>query len=650
MQNRTTRASQRGAVAVFAAVALLAMLTATLVAIEIGRMYAARSELQKQANLAALDAARLVSGCSVDGSSGSYDAPSSADLLTFVQQALVGNGLPADLLNGLPQVDVGIIDRRTGVDGPEGMRYLAIDPEDAQAVRVTLRRQFPQPLLPLLPYDESRVMVASATAGQLAVGSFYLGSGLLNFDGGILNALLSGLLGGNVSLSVADYNGLVGVGVSLENLATAINLDVKDLSDPIALGAATPVLSDVIGGLAGSLSGTASAGVVAVLQQLAATAQAGHDSQVPIASLLGAVDGDAGEAPFVNLLDLLIALGAAASADETGTVPPIALPVSLGLPGIASVSTFVQIGEPPQFSGMRRAGTAEAHTAQIKLLVRAQVTAHTGITQALSLLLLGGLLGDIDAPPINLGVDVDVARASAYLDRIQCPRSTNNTLAAHLRAIPSAAALKLGTFAGAPASAPAISDGSSSLLGVTISVLGGLLAEIKVNLTLTGPVTATVGGLAAQALEPIEEYTKVEQPSGKRPYWLADVAPQASQNPQTVGTTGLLAGTFSTLFASLATKIQASDPDHPDQSSSICLLRIVVCTLSVPVGSIIDSVKNPVVSVLGTVLGATGGIVDGIIDPLLEALGIQIGTARVTMTAISVDQPAIISMELPAAP
>lgn len=641
---------QRGAVAVFAAVAILAMLTAALVAIEIGRMYAAKSELQKLANAAALDAARLVSGCSVAGSNTPFEQPAAADLLTLVEQAVIDSGLDVNLLSGQPIVETGLIDRsEASASGPAGMRYLAINPADAQAVRVTLRRSLPRPLIPLLPYDEDRVMAASATAGQLAVGSFYLGSGLLTMDSGILNALLSGLLGGNVNLSVANYNGLAAVGVSLDALATAIDLDVEDLSDPLALSTATPLLSDVINDLAGALSGQASATVVSLLQQLAATAAAGQDPQVPISALLGAVDGTAASnAPFVNLLDLLIALGAAANADETGTVAPIALPVSLSLPGLTSVRVFVQIHEPPQFSGMRRAGTAEAHTAQIRLLVRAQVSALSTVTQALNLVLLGGLLGQVTLPPINLGIDVNVAEASATLDRIQCPRSADPTLSAQLSATPSIASLKLGTFSGAPSSAPAITDGTATLVGATIRILGGLLAEIKVNLFLAAPVSTTVGSDTAQSLQPVEDFTKIAGSSGDRPYWLADTSPQTTLNPQTVGTTGLLSGAFSTLFSSM--QITGSDPDHPNNSSYICLLRIIVCTLQVQVGAVVDAVLNPVVSLLGTLLNGVGGIVDAIIDPLLKALGLNIGSATVTMTAVSIDQPEVISMELPAAP
>src|SRR3546814_18587406 len=71
----------------------------------------------------------------------------------------------------------------TGVD-----RYL--DPvsindadamNDAHGVRVTLTQAFPTPLIPFFT-SGNRVMVASATAEQAELGSFYLGSGLLSAD------------------------------------------------------------------------------------------------------------------------------------------------------------------------------------------------------------------------------------------------------------------------------------------------------------------------------------------------------------------------------------------------------------------------------------------------------------------------------------
>src|SRR3546814_2687212 len=54
---------QQGAAAVFVAIALIPLLIATMLAIEVGRVYDAHRSLQKAADLAALDTARLMSGC-----------------------------------------------------------------------------------------------------------------------------------------------------------------------------------------------------------------------------------------------------------------------------------------------------------------------------------------------------------------------------------------------------------------------------------------------------------------------------------------------------------------------------------------------------------------------------------------------------------
>lgn len=627
--------AQRGAAAVFAAITMIAMLIAALLAVEIGRMYSAHRQLKKIATVAALDAVRVASGCYRD-----IDAPpiSQSDIDATVLSTLTQHGL-ADLI-GTAVIEPGRVNILREGEG-SGTRELESGPAaDAQAVRVSLSRPFPTPLLPFMS-NSGRIMAATATAEQSVVGSFYLGSGLLGVDGGILNGLLEGLLGGDVNLSVIDYQGLAAVGVSLEALALAVGLEARDLSDPLALETQSPVLGDVLSGLADALSDQLSPQLAAAVRDLGEAAEAGDNPPVLLGLLLDDVNGTAPQAPFVNLVDLIIGLAAAANADENGAVAPIALPIALGIPGLADLQTFIKILQPPQFSGMRRAGEAEAHTAQLQLQIRLQVNALTSIADALSLVLLGGLLGDIEAPPINLGIDVDVARASAYLDRIQCPSRADPTIAATLSARPSVATVKLGTFVGNPAAAPAIAEGVERLIGVRIQILGGLIADIPVNLFLQEPVDTAVGNAIATPLDPVTEFTRVEAP-GATPYALAD-APVTGMNPQTVGSTGLLGGTMASLFSSL--DIRASSPNHPNASSNICLLRVIVCIVQIPVGTILDAVLDPVVALLGVVLNGVGGIVDALLDPLLQALGIQLGSATVTMTAVSLDQPHIVSMD-----
>ncbi|MEQ9479614.1 MAG: pilus assembly protein TadG-related protein [Algiphilus sp.] len=54
---------QRGAAAVFAAIAMTTLLVSIAFTIDIGRLYFAQRDLQNAANLAALDASRMASGC-----------------------------------------------------------------------------------------------------------------------------------------------------------------------------------------------------------------------------------------------------------------------------------------------------------------------------------------------------------------------------------------------------------------------------------------------------------------------------------------------------------------------------------------------------------------------------------------------------------
>ncbi|MEQ1439775.1 hypothetical protein AAG565_10445 [Fontimonas sp. SYSU GA230001] len=646
---RNGRRAQRGAAAVFAAIALLAAITAVMFAIEIGRMYWAQTALQKQANLAALDAARVVGGCAVESIEGT---PTQADIEALVQQTLLSNGVASDAL-AATQVDLGTTIVNSADETHPGP-YRSLESTlaaNAEAVRVTLRQPFPQPFLPILPSQQGRFLTASATAEQAAVGSFFVGSGLLALDGGIANALLSGLLGSSVSLTAADYNGLAGVRIPLGVLATAIGLDAHDLSDPLALSTQNPLLGSLLQGLADALTGTANGTVVSLLHSLATAAQSGSNNPVPLGLLFPTVDEHGADVASINLLDLLIAAGAAANADASGATTPIALPVAVSIPGVTTLQVFLRVLEPAQFSGMGRPGEAEARTAQIRLMLRMQVDALSTVTNALTLLLGGGLIGSVSVTPLNLGLDLDVAQAAAYLDRIRCPRSASPDLVTELSARAAVADLKLGTFSGNPLSAPALSNGAAQLLGVTVNLLGGLLAQIKVNLFLAGPAQTTVGSAAKQPLpRDVSSFQWIEhEPT---PYWQADGVPPAASvadNPQTVGSTGLIGGTVSSLFNSLS--ITATDPDHPDAGSSICLLKVLgICTLSIPVGNILDAVLNPVVALLGTILSPTGALVDSLLDPLLKLLGVEIGSATVTMNTVAIDSVRIISMDLPPTP
>jgi len=644
----TSSHQQRGAVAVFVAILLVALLSSAILVIEIGRVYYAQRNLQQMATLAAMDASRIVSGCG--------DEPNQARLDAAVANSLAKNGYP-EVLNST-DVDVGIIE----TNGNSLRELSETDLEDARAVRVTLKRPFPSLLSPLLS-QPGGVMTASATATIEVLGNLSVGSGVASLNQGMLNALLSGLLGGNVNLSLVDYQGLASTQVSLEALALAVGLEAEDLSDPLALSTQTPVLSSVLNGLATSLSGNISSGTAGLLRNLA-TAANGNANQVPLGELLGPVTDIAADVPFVSLLDLILALGQSATPTTNGQPNPIALPVNVNIPNVASAAVFIKILEPPQLSPLARAGKARASTAQIRVLVRTQVALLNSLRPLLNgLVCLGGLVCTIDVPNINLGIDVDVAKAEAMITRIECPRvDVNDGMPiAELAAEPTVADITIGTFTGAVAAGTPLATVPTRLARIHIGLVNLLgilqLASIDLDLTLNSPVDASVGGTGTmRALNDVTQFTRCNGPgdpiarcsgaADARPYWLAD-NPVAGENPQTVGSTQLLETTLGSLLSDLMNEITVGDPAHPG-TPTICLLRVLgICTVPLNLGPVLNAVLSTVSTVLSPILTGLGAVLDTLVDPLLQTLGIRVGSAVVTMNVVTVDNPSVVTKDVP---
>ncbi len=631
----------------FAAVAMLAMVVAAMLAVEIGRMYTSHRHLKKIAVVAALDAVRIASGCDrdIDG-----PQPAQSDIEAAVLSSLTQQGY-GDLFAGA-QVEPGVV--RLSSAGYD-RQLEAADVAEAQAVRVTLTRPFPAPFLPFFP-TSGRVMTTSVTAERTALGSLQVGSGLLSVStaqAALLNPLLSGLLGGAVNLSVIDYNGLASAQVTLAQVASAIGLDVIDLSDPLVLSTETPALSPLLNGLADALGGTVSSSVTTALGSLA-NAAASSGSRVPLGQLMGAVDDAGADAPFSSVLDLVVALGAAAQANSSGA-NPIALPVNLSVPGVATVNVFLRVLEPPQYSGMGRPGQTEARTAQLGLGVRivaGQVlsglaTAIQGlINSTLGLLNLVGITSSVTVPStLNLGIDLELAAARATLDQLQCPTRAHPDPAARLSAQSAPVSVAVGTFTGTGASMPPLSayqnafpvarvvvNASDGCIGVK---LGNACIGVPVNLGSTDlnialALTSLGVGSQSRQLDDVTEFTALagdEAPA----VFLANGAPgappayPASSNPQQIS-------------SPVALSLNLGVTSQQTGSGLVGIL-----------GGLVSNVVGLVTSTVQPLLNLVNGLAASLIEPLLQLLGIQFGTATVTMMATTMDQPHVVSMEAVAA-
>lgn len=652
---RSRPSHQRGVAAVFAGISMVALLAAIALVLDMGQLYFAQQKLQKQANLAALDTARLIARCEAN------EAPSQADVDARITESLTRNNL-----ENPGEVETFTAFGRVGRDPDTSHRSLQItDLADADSVRVSLRRPAPSTLF---GNSGAGLLTASATAQQAALGSFYLGTSTLSLNGGLLNQVLGGLLCADgdtacqnnvIALDVASArSGLLAVDVTASQLATAVGVSVEDLADPLELSLLTPVLPDVFDGLAVALSETASGTIVSLLQGLGDNAES---FQVALNDVFNDFAVESPDAPVINLADLLMGLAQASRADDSGATP-IALPINLNIPGVAEVGVFANILEPPQFSGMGRPGELMAESAQVRLGIRinsgAVLTTLSNTLNGIINGLISGLLGlltgiDINvtvaALPLNIGIDVGVTKSTAYLDRLTCPRNgTNQGMPiAELSASPALATVDVGHFDGSALSAPPLNTPLDSRWDIaTVSIdatcvgllclLGNLgEATIDADLELShvgvgGSTTPTPLPLSVRDFEQVEA-ADLDLPEWHPAVWRALGAPGApaspdGSNPQTVSSPAMI----------------ALSADLPVTESGSGL----VGALSGLVADIVDAIT----SVLQPLLDLINGLVLSLVEPLLEILGIQLGTAEVTMNTVSIGQPRLITTEVPVLP
>lgn len=319
-----TPRQQQGAAAIFAAVSLLTLLSAVTLAIDVGRLYNAQRSLQRLANLAAIDGARVRSQCL---------GPAGLDqVLAEVAASLTRNNAPAGATNA-----VLLGNRKSGDDGLQ--YFLASAPgADADSVQVTLKRASPARILPLFAGDDSRTLTARAAAQGKSSATAVAEAVTPEANPDFLNQTYGGLLNGSLSLSgnqlrasadaTVDGDSLTGGGVDGSVALPDVNVPQPVLGLLNALLAALDAAGDQV---------TASA--VAAFRD---AVQAGRGAvDVLPAELLGLRPGqtyDDVTIPVGNLLQNI----AFAVADGEPLTFPINLPEPLG----DGVTITVQPGQP----------------------------------------------------------------------------------------------------------------------------------------------------------------------------------------------------------------------------------------------------------------------------------------------------------------
>jgi uncharacterized membrane protein len=379
-------ADERGNIAIMGAALMTLVIGCAALGVDLGSIFADRRKTQSTADLAAMVAASNLTNAT------------NAASATVVQ-----NNYPA---SALVSVELGTYTANSAI--APSARFVTPAVGAANAARVTLNTKTPLYFARYITGANQFTIKTQAVATSTALASFSIGSSLLSVNGGLINAMLGGMLGTSLSLSVMDYQSLASARIDafdfMSALATRVNLTGVTYDSILS---SNIKVSDII---AAALSaqqtdnGASSATTALSTISQAVTSLSGKITPSSLIDLGPYNDLTVGQTPktsfSVSALDLLSAIAEVSNGTHQIAVPSL----NLGLPGIANISLTATIGERPVGTSWLEVGAAGAsvHTAQTRILLSIQV------------------LGSGPVAAINLPVYIEVASGTATLNAISC--------------------------------------------------------------------------------------------------------------------------------------------------------------------------------------------------------------------------------------
>jgi uncharacterized membrane protein len=546
---------QRGAAALFAGVTMVAFVSVVMLGIELGRIYSVKRALQSATALAALDAVRVVGGCTT------ADAPTASSVEARIRDTLSRNQqIPESLLGEGSQILFG--QERT----EDGLRVLdtSVPFDEANAVGVRLIRSMPTPLFPVLSSGDG-VIRSAAYATQTVVGQISVGTSLLNLDtadSALANQLLGELLGTSaLTLSVASYEGLVRSTVDLLDLA-ALSVGSVDTASLLSLSLSAAEALDL---MATVVNDDGNLTVAATLSSLAGSAS--RSTTFPLGDILRVEEGleSGAEGLPVNVMDLVMALAQAGARGQL-----INLPLNVSIPGLATAAVQLSIVEPPQIAigrpGFFSDGTprTQARSAQVRLQLNVELA---------SVFPGGGL--------VNLPVVVEGASSHATLVSVRCANRLRPQPETTVEVDTALARVGIGRYSN-------LLSNDNVIAPLPLVNLAGLITVIMPN-----PVVVDVGEAAVDAVD----FTGPFVPAVSEP---------AADHHQTVGldNASLLESALDELGPLMADELQFGGLlGGPLNSLGLSGLLALVVDLLAPVVDLVDAVLGSLLDQLGLRLG-----------------------------------------------
>ncbi|QTT91126.1 TadG family pilus assembly protein [Pseudomonas chlororaphis] len=393
-------ARQRGAIGLIGALALGTAVLCTLVVVDSGRLYLDHRELQRVADNAALEAVARGGNCQAGLSAVAFARESAAR-----NGFAVGDDRPLTATCG---------SLRTGADN---LRTFSPNASQASAIRVVVSERVPTSIAlgvtnlfsdTPLSTDTRLSAMAVAAAPTPSVAQLSIRSTLLTVDtaeSNLLNAVASGLLGGNVSLSAAGWNGLLQSNINLlkylDQLAINLNVTAGDYNQLLATDATVTQLIQAAATVVQANGATADVLTALTSLQLAATGsnpvKLGDILQLQTGTVSTGLDASV---QLFQLMQAFIELASSKSA-VAATLPISAL-------GLADVTTKIKVIEPPRLSAIGDPELAKAsprgpdqiyvRTAQVRVLLSVNLPVLSSVSGLSNAVL--GLVGTL-TPTVN---------------------------------------------------------------------------------------------------------------------------------------------------------------------------------------------------------------------------------------------------------
>ncbi|MBP5077939.1 hypothetical protein HUS84_29045 [Pseudomonas chlororaphis] len=393
-------ARQRGAIGLIGALALGTAVLCTLVVVDSGRLYLDQRELQRVADNAALEAVARGGNCQAGLSAVAFARESAAR-----NGFAVGDDRPLTATCG---------SLRTGADN---LRTFSPNASQASAIRVVVSERVPTSIAlgvtnlfsdTPLSTDTRLSAMAVAAAPTPSVAQLSIRSTLLTVDtaeSNLLNAVASGLLGGNVSLSAAGWNGLLQSNINLlkylDQLAINLNVTAGDYNQLLATDATVTQLIQAAATVVQANGATADVLTALASLQLAATGsnpvKLGDILQLQTGTVSTGLDASV---QLFQLMQAFIELASSKSA-VAATLPISAL-------GLADVTTKIKVIEPPRLSAIGDPELAKAsprgpdqiyvRTAQVRVLLSVNLPVLSSVSGLSNAVL--GLVGTL-TPTVN---------------------------------------------------------------------------------------------------------------------------------------------------------------------------------------------------------------------------------------------------------